>query len=47
MTVQLFGMQIDAVRMPQAIERLLDWVHRPDGQCRYVVTPNLDHAVMY
>lgn len=46
-TVQLFGMQIDAVRMPQAIERLLAWVCQPDGECHYVVTPNVDHAVMF
>ncbi len=46
-TIQLFGMQIDAVRMPQAIERLLTWVREPDGQCQYVVTPNVDHAVMF
>jgi N-acetylglucosaminyldiphosphoundecaprenol N-acetyl-beta-D-mannosaminyltransferase len=45
--VSLFGMQIDAVRMPQAIERLLDWVRSPDGRCHYVVTPNVDHAVMF
>src|SRR5437764_322771 len=45
--VQLFGMQIDAVRMPQAIEQLLTWVRKPDGQCHYVVTPNVDHAVMF
>ena len=46
-SVSLFGMQIDAVRMSQAIEQLLDWVRHPDGQCHYVVTPNVDHAVMY
>ena len=33
--------------MPQAIEQLLDWVRKPDGQCHYVVTPNVDHAVMF
>jgi N-acetylglucosaminyldiphosphoundecaprenol N-acetyl-beta-D-mannosaminyltransferase len=46
-SVSLFGMQIDAVRMPQAIERLLDWMRKPDDRCHYVVTPNLDHAVMF
>ncbi len=43
----LFGMTINALRMPEAIERLLSWVRSPDGKCHYVVTPNLDHAVMY
>lgn len=46
-TIHLFGMQIDAVRMPQAIERLLAWVREPNGHCRYVVTPNVNHAVMF
>ncbi|MCG8585988.1 MAG: WecB/TagA/CpsF family glycosyltransferase, partial [Pirellulales bacterium] len=45
--VQLFGFDIDAVRMPEAVERVYQWVHSADGTCRYVVTPNVDHAVMY
>jgi N-acetylglucosaminyldiphosphoundecaprenol N-acetyl-beta-D-mannosaminyltransferase len=43
----LFGMQLDAVRMHEAVEQLLAWVTRPDGRCHYVVTPNVDHAVMF
>ncbi|HZZ26590.1 MAG TPA: WecB/TagA/CpsF family glycosyltransferase, partial [Pirellulales bacterium] len=46
-TVRLFGMKLDAVRMPEAIGQLVHWVHNPDGRCRYVVTPNVDHAVMF
>lgn len=46
-TVRLFGMDIDAVRMDEAIERLLDWVRCPGEKCHYVVTPNVDHAVMF
>ncbi|MDC0934737.1 WecB/TagA/CpsF family glycosyltransferase [Pirellulales bacterium] len=46
--VALFGMQIDPVRLPTAVERVLRWCAVPrDGRCRYVVTPNVDHAVMY
>ncbi|HEY2760016.1 MAG TPA: WecB/TagA/CpsF family glycosyltransferase [Pirellulales bacterium] len=45
--VELFGMNITPVRMPEAIAQLLDWVRRPDGRCHYVVTPNVDHAVMF
>lgn len=45
--VSMFGMQIDAMRMPQAIEQLLGWARQPDGQCHYVVTPNVDHTVMF
>ncbi len=44
--VDLFGMQIDGVRMEQAVRRVLDWVEGPPGPCRYVVTPNVDHTVM-
>ena len=45
--VRLFGLEIDAVRMGEAVARLLDWVNAPTGQCKYVVTPNADHAVMF
>ena len=41
----LFGMQIDAVDMDQAICRILTWSMRCSSPCRYVVTPNVDHAV--
>jgi N-acetylglucosaminyldiphosphoundecaprenol N-acetyl-beta-D-mannosaminyltransferase len=44
---QLFGMQIDALCMSEAVVQLLAWVAQPDGRCRYVATPNVDHAVMY
>ncbi|MEM9656849.1 MAG: WecB/TagA/CpsF family glycosyltransferase [Planctomycetota bacterium] len=47
-TIRLFGMRIDAVDMPQAIGRVLSWCSEPrTNACRYVVTPNVDHAVMY
>lgn len=45
--VRLFGIEIDVVRMPDAVAQVLDWVARRDGLCRYVVTPNVDHAVMF
>lgn len=44
--VRLFGVEIDVVRMPEAVARLLDWIALDDGVCRYVVTPNVDHAVL-
>ena len=43
---RLFGMEIDALRMPEAVQRLHNWIQRR-GTCRYVVTPNVDHAVLY
>jgi N-acetylglucosaminyldiphosphoundecaprenol N-acetyl-beta-D-mannosaminyltransferase len=45
--VELFGMRIDSLRMPEAVEKLRGWIDAADGRCRYVVTPNVDHAVMY
>lgn len=44
--VQLFGVQLDAVDMRGAIDRLLAWADRPDGTCRFVVTPNVDHTLL-
>jgi N-acetylglucosaminyldiphosphoundecaprenol N-acetyl-beta-D-mannosaminyltransferase len=44
--VKLFGVEIDAVRMGGAVERILAWVDDPAGGCRFVVTPNVDHTVL-
>jgi N-acetylglucosaminyldiphosphoundecaprenol N-acetyl-beta-D-mannosaminyltransferase len=43
--VSMFGCRIDALRMPQAVERVFEWITAASGQCRYVVTPNVDHVV--
>lgn len=44
--VSLFGIQIDAVRMTEAVERVYGWLDDSEGRCRYVVTPNVDHTVI-
>jgi N-acetylglucosaminyldiphosphoundecaprenol N-acetyl-beta-D-mannosaminyltransferase len=44
---QLFGMSIDRLTMQDAVARLLEWVDNPAAGCRYVVTPNVDHAVLF
>ncbi len=44
----LFGIQIDAIGMLDAVQQLRTWVldARPENErCRYVVTPNVDHTV--
>lgn len=48
-SIRLFGLTIDRLRLEGAVERLLGWslVDKQDGPCRFVVTPNVDHAVMY
>ena len=46
--VRLFGITINAVDMPAAVGTVLDWCRAPRGdRCRYVVTPNVDHALIY
>ncbi len=50
MTVKqkLFGMEIDALNMGQAIDCLHSWMAEDRREsCRYVVTPNVDHAVLW
>jgi N-acetylglucosaminyldiphosphoundecaprenol N-acetyl-beta-D-mannosaminyltransferase len=42
----LFGIRIDALRMSEAVTSLNKWLATPHHQCRYVVTPNVDHAVL-
>jgi N-acetylglucosaminyldiphosphoundecaprenol N-acetyl-beta-D-mannosaminyltransferase len=44
--VRLFGMTIDGLRMDEAVAQLLAWVEAAEG-CRYVVTPNVQHAVLF
>ncbi|HTN77488.1 MAG TPA: WecB/TagA/CpsF family glycosyltransferase [Pirellulaceae bacterium] len=44
--VSLFGIQIDALRMPAAVARVYEWIHQPARRCEYVVTPNVDHTVI-
>jgi N-acetylglucosaminyldiphosphoundecaprenol N-acetyl-beta-D-mannosaminyltransferase len=44
--VQLFGVEIDPLRMEQAVAQIRTWVSNPTGRCQFVVTPNVDHVVM-
>ncbi|MEX0715283.1 MAG: WecB/TagA/CpsF family glycosyltransferase [Planctomycetaceae bacterium] len=44
--IRLFGLTIDVLTMRGAVAKLMDWIAAPDGECRYVVTPNVDHVVM-
>jgi N-acetylglucosaminyldiphosphoundecaprenol N-acetyl-beta-D-mannosaminyltransferase len=40
-------MEIDALREREAIVKILSWARAADGTCRYVVTPNVDHALLF
>lgn len=48
---ELFGMNIDSLDMNEAIQVLHNWIQVERGPqpaaCRYVVTPNVDHVVMF
>jgi N-acetylglucosaminyldiphosphoundecaprenol N-acetyl-beta-D-mannosaminyltransferase len=45
---RLFGIEIDAVRMAEAVRQLRQWIFDspPMQPCRYIVTPNVDHTVL-
>ncbi len=45
--VRLFGMEVDAVREHEAVDRILRWIKTPDGTLHYVVTPNVQHALLF
>ncbi|MGD9648746.1 MAG: WecB/TagA/CpsF family glycosyltransferase [Pirellulales bacterium] len=45
--VPLFGFELDAVALDEAVARVYSWLREPGSACRYVVTPNVDHAVLY
>ena len=45
--ISLFGMQIAPLRMTEAVATLHAWIDAEERLCRYVVTPNVDHAVMF
>jgi N-acetylglucosaminyldiphosphoundecaprenol N-acetyl-beta-D-mannosaminyltransferase len=44
--IELFGVQIDRLRMQEAVAQIQAWVAEPAGRCQFVVTPNVDHVVM-
>ena len=45
--IRLFGAEIDAVTMPEAVAHLRQCAGQPERACRYVVTPNVDHLVTF
>ncbi len=44
--VPLFGCEIDPLTIDQAVAQVLAWIAADERQCRFVVTPNVDHAVL-
>ena len=45
--VNIFGYEMDGISMNQAVDQLLDWTGQDECRCKYVVTPNVDHTVMF
>jgi N-acetylglucosaminyldiphosphoundecaprenol N-acetyl-beta-D-mannosaminyltransferase len=46
--INLFGMRITRTTMAASVATLLEWCRAPRGEdCKFVVTPNTDHAVLY
>jgi N-acetylglucosaminyldiphosphoundecaprenol N-acetyl-beta-D-mannosaminyltransferase len=45
--VPLFGFQLDPIGLSEAVERIYGWVASGEACCRFVVTPNVDHAVLH
>ena len=45
--VSMFGFEIDPLSLDQAVEQIYEWTTWRSHRSRFVVTPNVDHAVMY
>jgi N-acetylglucosaminyldiphosphoundecaprenol N-acetyl-beta-D-mannosaminyltransferase len=45
--VSLFGIRINRMTMAEAVAQLREWTDGEETTCRYVVTPNVDHTVMF
>jgi N-acetylglucosaminyldiphosphoundecaprenol N-acetyl-beta-D-mannosaminyltransferase len=45
--VPLFGFQLDAIDLDEAVRQIYQWVVTRTRQGRFVVTPNVDHAVLF
>lgn len=46
-TIRLFGMDIHVVSAAEALERVRRWTLEPRAELRYVVTPNVQHAMVF
>ncbi len=45
--VAMFGFEIDPLSLDQAVQQIYEWTTWRSHRSRFVVTPNVDHAVMY
>lgn len=45
--IRLFGADIDPLTMLDTVTLIDAWLQQPQKQCRFVVTPNVDHIVKF
>ena len=45
--VRLLDIDFDAVTRLEAVRRLGTWIQKPSDYCHYVVTPNVDHSIIF
>lgn len=45
--VELFGIHMDRLDLESAVGRIYEWFDNESDKCRFIVTPNVDHVVMY
>ncbi|HSR02746.1 MAG TPA: glycosyltransferase, partial [Methylophilaceae bacterium] len=43
--IDLFGIKIDPVTMNEAVSLVFSWVDSNKKDCKFVITPNVDHVV--
>lgn len=43
----MFGITFNALRMGEAVDRILNILETDQPPCRYIVTPNVDHVVQF
>lgn len=43
--INLFGIKIDPVTMHEAVSVIFGWMDKKENECRFVITPNVDHIV--
>lgn len=43
--IQLFGVEIDLYSMSETVSIIMQWLRQSDNNCKFVVTPNVDHIV--
>lgn len=46
-TAELFGVRIHSITFDETVDTIAGWVRAGNGDARYVLTPNVNHLVLY